>query len=394
VDVIGAQRVGRPVTPPDLASQLTGFARMLREAGIAVDTSRVIAGARALAEFAPLGPAEIYWATRLTFCSRPADLEPFDAAFRSWLGAGPAPPDRYDVGATIGPATTAAAPDGMPAGPADAAGALVAGRREKLTRRDLAELGPAERAEVDSLITLLAPGLRPRRSIRFQAGGRRKIDRGRVLQTMLRHYGELAFLEHRRPVYRPGRLVLLLDVSGSMADYSDALLRFAHAAVRARPATTEVFTLATRLTRVTGELLATDPKVAINQVGQRPSDWRSGTLLAATLRALLREWGGRSAVRSAVVVLFSDGWSGDGPDQVAEQVSRLSRVAGFFIWADPDAGSPGYQPSSPGLVHSMSAIDALVPAGSFDALQALAASLPHAERGAIGWHPLEYRPAG
>jgi uncharacterized protein len=378
------------MNPPDLASQLTGFARTLREAGVAVDTSRVITAARALAELQPLGPSEIYWATRLTFCSRRSDLEPFDAAFQGWLGTEPAAQDRYDRDVTVESATNVAADDGTPAGPADAAGALLPGRHEQLIRRDLAELSPAERAEVNALIALLAPGPGPRRSIRYEVGGRRKIDRGRVLRAMLHNSGELSFLPHRRPVYRPRRLVLLLDVSGSMADYSDALLRFAHAAVRARPATTEVFTLATRLTRVTGELLVNDPEVAINELGQRPSDWRGGTLLAATLRALLRAWGGRNAVRSAVVVLFSDGWSGDGADHVAEQVARLSRIAGFFVWADPDAGVAGYQASAPGLVRSRPAVDALVPAGSFAALRALAESLPDAERGAIGWHPLEY----
>jgi uncharacterized protein len=382
------------MNPPDPASQLTSLARTLREAGVAVDTSRVIAAALALAEFQPLGPTEIYWATRLTFCSGRSDIELFDAAFRGWLGAELPPPDRYDRAVTVGSAAQDVADDGTATGPADADGALVPGRQEQLTRRDLAELGLAERAEVNTLIALLAPGARSRRSIRYEAGGHRKIDRAEAMRAMLRNGGELAFLKHRRPVGRPRRLVLLLDVSGSMADYSDALLRFAHAAVRAGPATTEVFTLATRLSRVTGDLLDADPEVAINKLGRRPSDWRSGTLLAATLHALLREWGGRSALRSAVVVLFSDGWSGDGANQVAERAARLSRVAGFFIWADPDAGVPGYQPSSPGLVRSRPAIDALVPAGSFEALRALAQSLPHAERGAIGWHPLEYRPQG
>jgi uncharacterized protein len=382
------------VSPPELAAQLTGLARRLRAAGIAADTSRVITCANALAEFRPLGAEEIYWAARLTLCSRMADLELFDDAFWGWLAAESPTKDRHDGAVAIGWATTVEAVDGAPAGRADAAGAFMAGRQEQLTRRDLAELSPAERAEVNSLLTLLAPGPKPRRSIRSQVGSRQKIDRGRTLEAMLRNGGELAFLKHQRPACKPGRLVLLLDVSGSMADYSDALLRFAHAAVRAGPTTTEVFTLATRLTHITGELLAADPEVAINKVGQRQSDWRGGTLLAATLGAFLREWGGRSAVRSAVVVLFSDGWSGDEPDQVSEQATRLSRVAGFLIWADPDAGGHGYQPSAPGLVHSLPAIDALVPGGTFEALRALAESLPRAERGAIGWHPLEYRPQG
>jgi uncharacterized protein len=390
----GPQRTGGPVSPPELAAQLTGFAHRLRAAGVAADTSRIITCARALAEFQPLGSEEMYWAARLAFCSRRSDLELFDAAFRAWLEGEPAAEDGPHGEVTVGSAATAVTDDGTPAGPADPAGVFVPGRQEQLTRRDLAELSPADRAEVNALIALLTPGGQPRRSIRHEAGGHRQLDRGRTLRAVLRNSGELAYLERRRPVRKPGRLVLLLDVSGSMGGYSDALLRFAHAAVRARPATTEVFTLATRLTRITRHLLAADPQAAISEVGQVASDWDGGTLLAATLRAFLREWGGRSAVRSAVVVLFSDGWSGDGPDEVAEQAARLSRLAGFLVWGDPDAGGHGYQPSAPGLVRSLSAIDALVPAGSLEALRALAESLPRAGRGAIGWHPLEYRLAG
>src|SRR5580700_11449188 len=113
------------MNPPDLSSQLTSFARMLREAGVAVDTSRVIAAALALAEFQPLGPAEIYWATRLTFCSGRPDLELFDAAFRGWLGAELPPPDRYDRGVTAGSAAQDVADDGTATGPAGADGAFV-----------------------------------------------------------------------------------------------------------------------------------------------------------------------------------------------------------------------------------------------------------------------------
>jgi hypothetical protein len=256
-------------------------------------------------------------------------------------------------------------------------------------QRDLADLSAAERAEVRALIALLVPGCKPRRTLRHQPGGRRQIDRDRTLRMMLRNGGEPAHLAYRRPRFKPARLVLLLDVSESMADYSDSLLRFAHAAVRAWPTTTEVFTLATRLTRVTAELRASDPEVAINEVGRRESDWRGGTLLATTLQAFLREWGGRRAVTSAVVVLFSDGWTGDAK-QMPEQVDRLSRLARFLIWADPAFDRTSYQPSASALVHSLPAIDALVPGGSFAALRALAESLPRAQRGGIGWHPSEY----
>ncbi|HEY1321557.1 MAG TPA: VWA domain-containing protein [Streptosporangiaceae bacterium] len=376
------------MSSPVLAAQLTSFARSLRAAGVAADTSRVIAASNALAEFQPLGTPEIYWATRLTFCSRRSDLPVFDAVFLDWFGAPPV--DEVPGDQTQAQATVAGAVDS--AGPASDE-ALVPGRTEHLTQRDLAELSPDERAQVNILIAALAPGCKPYRTMRHEVGGHRRIDRGRTLRAMTRNGGEPAHLAHWRPLWRPAGLVLLLDVSGSMADYTDALLRFAHAATRARPATTEVFTLATRLTRITAAMRVPDPQVAIDRVGRLASDWRSGTLLTRTLRTFLREWGGRRAVRSAVVVLFSDGWSSD-DEPVGEHLGRLSRLARFVIWADPAASENGYQPAAPALLGSLPAIDALVPAGSFAALRALAQSLPQAERGAIGWHPLEYHARG
>jgi uncharacterized protein len=377
------------VNPPPLEAQLTAFARSLRAAGVAADTSRVIAAATALAEFQPLGAGEIYWATRLTFCSRRSDLPVFDAVFLDWFGT--APVDEVPGGAWAQvPSTAAAAAE---AAAASGAETLVAGRAERLAQRDLAELSPEERAEVAALVSALSPGCRPYRTMRHEVGGHRRIDRDRTLRAMMRNGGEPAHLAHCRSLWRPAGLVLLLDVSASMAPYTDALLRFAHAAVRARPATTEVFTLATRLTHVTAALRGPDPQVAIDRVGRLESDWRSGTLLSATLRAFLREWAGRRVVRSAVVVLFSDGWSSD-DEPAGDHLGRLSRLARFVIWADPAAGEGSYQPAAPALVGSLPAIDALVPAGSFAALRVLAESLPYAQRGAIGWHSLEYHARG
>jgi uncharacterized protein with von Willebrand factor type A (vWA) domain len=368
---------------------LTDFARKLRAAGVAVDTSRVITGARALAEFKPIGPAEIYWATRLTFCSCLSDVQAFDAAFLDWFGARPAVTDSPAARLAVTETPTAGDSGEQAARPGDADQASIPGREESLTGRDLATLSPAERAEISALVTLLAPGCKPRRSIRSQAGGSRRVDSSRTLRMMLRNGGEPGDLRYRRPAHKPGRLVLLVDVSESMADYGDALLRFAAAAVRAGPGT-EVFSLGTRLTRITGELAVSDPEEAINAVGQAESDWGGGTLLGTTLRAFLRAWGGRAAVRSAVIVLFSDGWSGDDARLVSEQAGRLSRLARFLVWADPAAGAEGYVPRAPALVHSLPTIDALVPAGSFEALRALAESLPRAERGAVCWHPSEH----
>ena len=118
------------------------------------------------------------------------------------------------------------------------------------------------------LIALLAPAASPRRTRRYRPAVDGRVDPGRSLTALLRFIGEPARLAYRRRRLRPRRLVLLVDVSGSMAAYADALLRFAHAAVRCRPSATEAFTFGTRLTRVTRALRHRDPDVALARGGR------------------------------------------------------------------------------------------------------------------------------
>ena len=357
----------------DLAVELVGLAYELRDAGVDVDTSRVMAGARALAHFDPPTVEGLYWATRLTFCSRLDDIARFDLAFNRWLAV-PAqtgsPEPRTDLIAVVGP--VAGERDGDGDGTSAAQVGLAAGAVELLVQRDLTALNPTERAQINALIALLAPYTGTHRSSRRTPGGHVRVDPARTARGMLRNGGEPAQLRYRRRIRRPRRLVLLLDISESMADYSDGLLRFAHAAVRARPGTTEVFTLGTRLTRLTPYLRARDPELAINVVAGLTSGWGGGTELGRVMRDFLRVWGGRRDVRSAVAVFASDGWESD-PHLLSEQMARLRRLAHHVIWVNPQAGWPGFRPVAKGLKSSLPVVDEHVAGHSFAALRSLAA---------------------
>ncbi|MFC6019364.1 VWA domain-containing protein [Plantactinospora solaniradicis] len=371
----------------DLASELVGFAAELRLAGVAVDPARIAVAASALTEFPSAGPDAIYWGTRLTLCSRKADLPLFDAAFAARFGrrpaAEPAPgPPAEPVVATAIPVDGTA--HGAPEGPADEPGADASGvdpQRvpgvgaagvERLGARDLRTLTETERAEVLALIALLGAPARSRRSMRRIPGGRTRIDVGRTASAMVRGGGELVRLHYRRRTEQPRRLVLLLDVSKSMRLYSDALLRFGYAAVRADPRTTEVFTLGTRCTRITSALRARNPDLALRTATRLGADWGGGTLLGPTLREFLRRWGGSGTVRSAIVVIASDGCEFGAPELLARQVARLSRLAQLLVWVNPQQGWPGFEPSAPGLVDSLSYVDRTLPGHSLDALRKLA----------------------
>jgi uncharacterized protein with von Willebrand factor type A (vWA) domain len=343
----------------DPVAELTAFARVLRGRGVAADATRVVAAVGALDQVDPLDPAQVYWSTRLTLCSEPDDLPRFDAAFAEWFAPPPAP-----VPVPV-EAPTGAAGDPGGAGSIDRVAATAV---EILRTRDVAELTVAEREEVRRLIALLAPVIGTRRSVRRRPGGRAGVDPARTMRTMLRAGGEPVVLALWRRRQKPRRLVLLVDVSGSMAPYADWTLRFAHAAVRVRPLATEVFTVGTRLTRVTRALRLRDPEAALRAAAATVPDWSGGTRLGESLRAFLDRWGQRGAARTAVVVIFSDGWERGGAELLGEQAQRLRRLVYAVIWVNPHKGKDGFTPETAGMLAALPHVDALVAGHSAAAL--------------------------
>ena len=165
-------------------------------------------------------------------------------------------------------------------------------------------------------------------------------------------------------------MVLLVDVSGSMSGYADALLRLAHTyASTGLPV--EVFTLGTRLTHVTRPLRQRDPERALAACGAVVPDWSGGTRLAHGLRAFLDRWGRRGMARGAVVVLFSDGWERDAPEALGEQMRRLRALAHRVVWVNPHRGKAGYLPVQQGIVAALPHIDDFVAGHSMAAFEEL-----------------------
>ncbi|HKN98937.1 MAG TPA: VWA domain-containing protein, partial [Pseudonocardiaceae bacterium] len=178
-------------------------------------------------------------------------------------------------------------------------------------------------------------------------------------------------LPRHRAATRPRRLVLLVDVSGSMKPYADALLRFAHVITRRAPGSTEVFTLGTRMTRVSRQLRLRDPEQALTAASNAVPDFAGGTRLGEGVRAFLNRWGQRGVARRAVVVLFSDGWERGDPALLAEQMARLRRLAHSVIWANPHAGQADYRPVQSGIAAALPYVDSLVAGHSLAALEAI-----------------------
>jgi uncharacterized protein with von Willebrand factor type A (vWA) domain len=159
-------------------------------------------------------------------------------------------------------------------------------------------------------------------------------------------------------------VVLLIDVSGSMSGYADALLRLAHTFTHGPPGSArgavETFTLGTRLTHLTRAMRLRDPDRALVAAGETVPDWSGGTRLGETLRIFLDRWGQRGLARGAVVVVFSDGWERGGADLLAEQMARLQRISHSVVWVNPHRGKAGDEPVQHGVVAALPHCDDFV----------------------------------
>ena len=235
----------------------------------------------------------------------------------------------------------------------------MASATEVLRHRDVAELSARERAELSALFAQLHPRAPRRRAHRHEPWRRGSVDARRTLREQLRRMGEPGTVQWRRRGHRARRVVLLIDVSGSMSAYADALLRLAHTYTAAGLGV-EVFTIGTRLTHVTRSLRHRDPERALVAAGAAVPDWSGGTRLADGLRAFLDRWGRRGMARGAVVVVFSDGWERDHPEALGEQMRRLQALAHRVVWVNPHRGKAGYQPLQQGIVAALPFVDDFV----------------------------------
>jgi hypothetical protein len=356
----------------DPVAGLVGFAAALRAAGCACEPERVQAYLSAVAHIDPAVPDQLYWAGRLTLCGEPDDLPRYDDAFAAWFTGRPLAPAKRE--SYTRPRTSMIA--AMVPTPASADGTgepdqlkVAASDTEVLRHRDIGDLSPAERAHLRELIDLLRPDPPMRAALRYRPDRRGALDPRRTLRTMRAAGGEPIRLAYRRKGKRPRRVVLLVDVSGSMSPYADALLRFAHAVARRSPA--EVFTLGTRLTRVSRQLRQRDPEAALAAAARAVPDFAGGTRLGDTLKAFLDRWGQRGVARRAVVVVFSDGWERGDPALLGTQMARLRRLAHAVFWVNPHAGRSGYEPVQSGIVAARSHVDRLLAGHSLETLREL-----------------------
>jgi uncharacterized protein with von Willebrand factor type A (vWA) domain len=340
---------------------LVGFARVLRAAGMAVTPDRTSAFVEAVALTGFNDRAATYWSGRATLCSSLDDTELYDKAFTAWFTP---LPEESKPAMRVPAARQPQASLEPESGAGDVSGDdLVAARAstaEVLRHRDLGTLTEQERAQLAMLFDSLEVVAPLRRALRQRPHHRGSVDLRRTLRDQLRSGGELARLRRRRSGVRRRRVVLLIDISGSMQSYADSLLRLAHRIVRAMPNQVEVFTIGTRLTRISPALRVRQADEALAAAGRLVPDWSGGTRLGAAIGAFLSRWGRRGLARSAVVVIASDGWERGDARLLGEQMRQLQLLAYAVIWMNPHRGKAGYAPIQTGIQACLPHLDRMV----------------------------------
>ena len=364
---------------PPMLDAAVAFGRVLRGAGLRVGTDRLVEFARAIEEMDPSRRDDVYWSGRITLTSRPEDIEVYDRAFELFWEKGGAAKARPRQKVRI----STPQPDRSVMPPKKTVERNESGTEavrlryspvEVLRRKDFALYSPEEFAELQRLLADLRLSGALRRTRRLEPAPRGRHDPRRTLRGAMRTGGEAVRHRFRKARVQPRRVVLLCDVSGSMAPYSRALLRFLHAGVVAG-GHLEAFSIGTRLTRITRELATHDPDRALRQAASAVQDISGGTRLGDAIKEFVDRWGQRGMARGAVIVIFSDGWDRGDVSVLAEQMQRLSRLAYRIVWVNPLKAAPGYKPLAGGMAAALPHVDVFLSGHNFESLEELARAI-------------------
>jgi uncharacterized protein with von Willebrand factor type A (vWA) domain len=366
-----------------LTGVLVRFCRELRRSGLAVGTGEALTYCVAMTPLDATDLVDLYWAGRATLVTRRDDIPLYDEVFRRYfLDAANPVPELITITARTAAEAEAvlALPETERAGEEREDQAVLgwmASDVAALKHKAFAACTPEELAAVRRImarIRLTPPRRRTRRTTAARAG--RTPDLRRIVRESLRLHGEPAELYWRQRKARLRPLILILDVSGSMADYSRNLLQFAYSARRAA-AKVEVFCFGTRLTRITRELGSRRPDEALARAGRAVFDWEGGTRIGDSLDAFVRGYGRRGLARGGVVVICSDGLDRGDPEILATAAERLSRLCHRLVWMNPHKGdNTGFRPSTLGMMVVAPHVDLMLSGHDLRSLEEFAALLP------------------
>jgi uncharacterized protein with von Willebrand factor type A (vWA) domain len=365
-----------------VVSHIVTFGRVLREAGLEVGPGRVADALKGLDAVELSRQDDVYWTLRQTLVSRREEIEPFDRAFYAWFLRTAVEPQ---AAATRPPPSRGERRKGAPPGPGPeldgGEATLGAWSDDELLRtKDFASMTPEEFARAKRLIREIAIARPQRRTRRLRPDSKGfALDVRALVRASLATGGDPVERAFRSRTEAPRKLVLILDVSGSMEAYARALLLYLHAA-RGSGRGVETFAFGTRLTRLTHELGSRNPETAFEAAAARVQDWSGGTRIGASLKAYNDEWGRRSMTRGAVVVILSDGCERGDAQLAGTQMERLARQAFAVVWVNPLKGHAEYEPLAGGMRAALPFVDRFLSGHDVASLESLGSVLGGIER--------------
>jgi uncharacterized protein with von Willebrand factor type A (vWA) domain len=383
-----------------LPENIAYFARALRIAGLRVGPGAVVEAVEALSEGALGEREDVYWALHAIFVKRHEDSAVYDQAFRLFwrrrnliekIMAQMSPvspgteraPQKEEAGA-LRVAEAFAPPrreEDAPVELTELTAQLTVSDRETLKSRDFAQMSAAEIARAKQLVAELRLPDDFVATRRFQAAHQgARIDPRRTFRRSLRGGGgaiDLAFRE-RAEVHPP--IVALVDISGSMAEYSRIFLHFLHAVTEKRRRV-HSFVFGTRLTNITRSLRARDPDEALALAGKAAPDWEGGTRISTALHTFNRIWSRRVLGGGAIVLLFTDGLERHLDGELAFEMDRLHRSCRQLIWLNPLLRFDQFEARASGIRVMLPHVDSFRPIHNLAAMADLCAALsPKANR--------------
>ena len=357
-----------------LDRHLVDFVDMLRSAGIKISLGSSIDFGLAVTELGAGSSEDIYWAGRSTLISRPEDTSIYNKVFKShWLGIDSMADEVNKLPALnllFDDLSDESEFEDSPKLENDFLSVKYSSL-EILSSKDFSNCNKLELQELFSLmneIRFTGEMKKSRRTVKTKK--HRKFDFERSVKSSFRTDGEIVNRCFQESGKRRRRLVLLLDISGSMEVYARVLIRFVHAVMLSR-SDVEAFSLGTRLTRLTKELSTRNPDAALSRASDVVDDWSGGTRLGEGIKEFNDRWGIRGMARGATILILSDGWDRGDSEIVGEQMKRLHRVAHRIVWANPLKATPDYEPLAKGMAAALPHIDNFVEGNSFDSLKDL-----------------------
>ncbi len=383
-------RVFKPVSRFPLratgpADRMAGFMAHLRLNGLKVGVEETGVALAALAAVEATDTTEARLAMKAVLTGSPDDFARFDDLFLAyWHNPGREREGQVqtksgssakgvlatDQGAATG-AGQADRPDSDTAGEADQSGEgkRVGSRITNLMSVDLRHvLDPADRAEAETVAARLARAIRDRRSRRHKADRRgERLDMRRILRASLSTGGEPIRLFHRARPERPARLVVMLDVSGSMTVYAPVYLAFVKGLMTA-DASTDAYLFHTRLVRITEALRDQDSLRAVNRLSLLAKGFGGGTRIGGNLAAFNQSYGKRLVSGRSLVMILSDGFDTDPPQLIGQELARLRKRGCRIIWLNPLKGWRDYQPVAAGMAAALPHLDLFAAANTLQSL--------------------------